>query len=161
MHLVLPDLSTIYSSSLSCTPNYQHLPRSHNKMLSFLHSIIYYLIKCCRVLLCHSVLLPQGRSPLPALVTDISLFRTGPVQGQDINPLCVCSLCCTVPRRSASCLSGWGLVIELSVALFWLAISPLFFLSAPKSWPIYSNPIIIEAWLSGVIDGTLLEPGYC
>lgn len=23
-----------------------------------------------------------------------------------------------------------------------------FFLSAPKSWPIYSNPIIIEAWLS-------------
>lgn len=36
-----------------------------------------------------------------------------------------------------------------------------FFLSALKSWPIYSNPIIIEAWLSRVIDGTLLKLGYC
>lgn len=126
MNLVLHDIFTIYSPYVNCILNYQHLPLSHDKMLSFLHSVIYYLIKCCRVLLCHSVSPPQGRSLLPALVTDISLFRTGPVQGQDINPLCVCSLCLTVPHRSVSCLSGWGLVIELSVALFWLAISPLF-----------------------------------
>lgn len=126
MNLVLHDLSTILSPSLNCILNDQHLPLFHDKMLSFLHYAVYYLIKRCRVLLCHSVSTPQGRSLLPALVTDISLFRTGPVQGQDINPLCVCSLCLAVPRRSASCLSGWGLVIELSVALFWLAISPLF-----------------------------------
>lgn len=115
-----------FSPSVNYIQNYQHLPLPHNKMLSFLNSIIYYLMKCCRVLLCHSVSLPQGRCLLPALVTDISLFTTGPVQGQDINPLCVCSFCFTVPRRSASCLFGWGLVTELSMALFWLAISPFF-----------------------------------
>lgn len=132
----------------------------------YISCIPSYIIwpNAAEVLLCHSILLPQGRSPLPALVTHISLFRTGPAQGRDINPLCVCSLCVAVPLRSATCFSGWGLVIELSVALFWLAIALLFFFfsfSAPKSWPIYSNPIIIEAWLSGVIDGTLSEPGYC
>lgn len=62
-----------------------------------MNSIVYYLIKYYQVLLCHSASRPQGHSLLPALVTDISLCRTGPVQGQDINPLCVCSLCLTVP----------------------------------------------------------------
>lgn len=71
-----------------------------------------------RLLLCHSVSPPQGRSLLLASVTDTSLFTTVPVQGQNINPLCVSSLCLTVLPCSASSLSGWGSVIELSVALF-------------------------------------------
>lgn len=138
-----------YSPSVYCIINYHHLPQS------FLRSIVYYLTKCCRIMLCHSA---SGPQPPPCLGNRYIFIQNWPCTGAGHqSALCLQPL----PRHSAPCLSGWGLVIELSMALFWLAISSLFFLSAPKSWPIYSNPIIIEAWLSRVIDGTLLKPGYC
>lgn len=90
----------------------------------------------------------------PALVTDISLSRTGPVQGQHINPLSVCTLC-----PALLLLASW--VGPSYWIVYGFVLASLFFLSAPKSWPIYSNPIIIEAWLSRVIDGAALKLGYC
>ena len=131
--LISIHLFPIIKCYISCIPSYIIWPNA------------------AEVLLCHSILLPQGRSPLPALVTHISLFRTGPAQGRDINPLCVCSLCVAVPLHSATCFSGWGLVIELSVALFWLAIALLF---------LFFFPSLLQNHGPFILTQLLLKPGW-
>lgn len=147
-------IKTICIYLFSITPIYF----SCNKLAVPSHIIRWNAAEFCRVSLSHSC------RHLPVVVTDISYSEVVPCSGRTSNSfVCTCSLCFAVTRRSASCSSGWDLVIKLRCCFCfdWKSLlfpSPF---SVPKLWPIYSKPIIIEAWLSRVIDGTLSKLGYC
>lgn len=134
-------------------------------MLHFLHSIVYYLTKFCRSSAVSLHLTASGPQPPPCLSNTYIFIQNWPCTGARHQS----ALCLQPLRRCASPLCyvplwvgpGYWIVCGFVLARNRSSFFSFFSFSAPKSWPIYSNPIIIEAWLSGVIDGTLSEPGYC
>lgn len=134
---------------LGCTisQHYQHVNPSNDKMLYF-HE--FQCILSDKILLSFAVslcLTSSGPQPPPCISNRYIFMQNWPRPGTGhqsalcLQPLPHCASC------SAACLSGWGLVIELYVALFWPGnLSSFFPLSAPKSWPIYSNLLLKPGW---------------
>lgn len=75
-------LSTTYSPFENRIQNFQQPRLLQDNILSFLYevyySLVYYVIQCCRLLLCHSV---WGLQAPPCLSNRYILFRSGPVLG--------------------------------------------------------------------------------
>lgn len=85
----------------------------------------------------------SGLQPPPSLSNRYIFIQNWPCTGAGHQS----ALCLQPLPRSASCLSGWGLVIELSVALFWLAISSFF-------------PSLLQNHGPFILTQLLLKPGW-